>query len=492
MHILLGAINKTTNEYIYPKIANKNDNHICFECNRDVILCKGNIRIPYFRHKSDNRCDVYTNPSETQIHKDAKMLIKKIIEDNKDIIISRLCNNCKTQKNHIFTQKNKDLTVKLEYSFEYNGRKIADVACIDKSNNIYCIFEIYNTHKTIETSRPEPWFEINAKELISEINKNTEQLTINCLRNIVCDQCINIELKKKELENVKKNINDILTKKRLIYIETIKECTEQDDITKSCLRFLISINPDSITYTKNWYIIKTLYENNTIRIKIDCKYGSFDTYNGYQGNLLNWGYNNSQHYIFIDHLKKWYYEKYNSYRTINYKEINYKKDIKQIIEKINIINIKHQIKYYKKLLQDNFDDKYKKKIYELINLLKLKRCAITYIVEKNNDILIQNEITNEKIKITEYNDKSFMTIYSNSNHFYRVTINNILRWYNSSTYNFLSKIYINVEYKDKEDIKKLKGKFDPKLKCWYIFSNNYWTDDILKRWEVINTDLDKS
>ena len=36
--IILGGINKITKEYIYPKIANKNDKYICSECNKDLIL----------------------------------------------------------------------------------------------------------------------------------------------------------------------------------------------------------------------------------------------------------------------------------------------------------------------------------------------------------------------------------------------------------------------------------------------------------------------
>ena len=36
--ISLGAINKKTNEYCYPKIANKKDNYVCPDCNKDVIL----------------------------------------------------------------------------------------------------------------------------------------------------------------------------------------------------------------------------------------------------------------------------------------------------------------------------------------------------------------------------------------------------------------------------------------------------------------------
>jgi hypothetical protein len=48
-HILsLGAINKVTGEYVYPKIANKKDQYICPECNKDLILCQGKIRLHHF------------------------------------------------------------------------------------------------------------------------------------------------------------------------------------------------------------------------------------------------------------------------------------------------------------------------------------------------------------------------------------------------------------------------------------------------------------
>ena len=69
----LGAINKLTGKYVYPKIANKKDLYICPECNKDLILRQGEIRIHHFSHKVENiKCYHYTNPSETQIHKEAK------------------------------------------------------------------------------------------------------------------------------------------------------------------------------------------------------------------------------------------------------------------------------------------------------------------------------------------------------------------------------------------------------------------------------------
>ena len=82
-HILsLGAINKLNGEYVYPKTANKTDEYICPECNKDLLLCQGEIRVHHFRHKVDsiNPCHHYSNPTESQIHKEAKILLKNILE----------------------------------------------------------------------------------------------------------------------------------------------------------------------------------------------------------------------------------------------------------------------------------------------------------------------------------------------------------------------------------------------------------------------------
>ena len=95
--ILLGAINKNTREYVYPKVANKKDEYVCPDCNKDLILCQGDIRAHHFRHKVDsvNPCHHYSNPSESQIHKDAKKLLKNLLERKIPISFIRNCCCCK-------------------------------------------------------------------------------------------------------------------------------------------------------------------------------------------------------------------------------------------------------------------------------------------------------------------------------------------------------------------------------------------------------------
>jgi uncharacterized protein YkuJ len=198
-HILsLGAINKQTGEYVYPKIANKKDEYVCPDCNKDLILCQGEIIRPYFRHKVDsvNPCHHYSNPTETQIHKDGKMVMKSLLERKIPISFVRNCGSCKKNEEFEIPNTTESSKIELEYRFEYNGTKIADVGYIDNDER-FCIFEICNTHKTCSENRPEPWFEIDAETLIKLANSCSSQIKIPCIRCEKCDDCIEKEFERK-------------------------------------------------------------------------------------------------------------------------------------------------------------------------------------------------------------------------------------------------------------------------------------------------------
>ncbi len=194
-HIVsLGAINKLTGEYVYPRMANKKDNYICPECNKDLILCQGKIRVHHYRHTADNvnPCNRYSSPSESQIHKDAKLLLKSLLERKVAISFIRNCCCCKKDEKSDIPEITETSSIEVEYRFEYNGVKIADVAYID-NNEILCIFEICNTHKTCSENRPNDieWFEIDAETLIKMANDPTvSSLQIPCMRCEKCDECI--------------------------------------------------------------------------------------------------------------------------------------------------------------------------------------------------------------------------------------------------------------------------------------------------------------
>lgn len=207
----LGAINKLTGKYVYPKIANKKDKYICPECNKDLILVQGYIRIHHFRHKIDNinPCHHYSNPTETQIHKDAKILLKTLLENKTPIQFIRKCVSCKKDEEFKILEISDTSIIELEYRFNYNNNlKIADVAYID-DGDIVCIFEICNTNKTISNNRPEPWFEIDANSLLKLVNDTCFTiLKIPCIRCEKCDECIEKEMNDIKISNLEKFIRE--------------------------------------------------------------------------------------------------------------------------------------------------------------------------------------------------------------------------------------------------------------------------------------------
>lgn len=216
-HFSMGAINKTTNNYEYPKIANKVNKYKCPFCDKDIIFRNGKIKQPHFAHyKSENPCSYYEKPNETQIHKDAKLLMKTLLDNKRPINIYRRCYYCYGEKCdsddsfinyfddeieyflNLKTDNYNDNKSYIEYKFNYNNsQKSADVALVENKKLSY-IFEICYKHKTKEENRPEPWFEIKAETLINETNlsKNINEegeFEIECIRDYKCESCKNKE-----------------------------------------------------------------------------------------------------------------------------------------------------------------------------------------------------------------------------------------------------------------------------------------------------------
>ena len=267
-HFSMGAINKETEQYEYPKIANKKNKYKCPHCLKDVIFKKGKIKQPHFAHyKSENPCCYYDRPCESQIHKDAKMLMKKILDDKCNIFIERNCNYCQLNGQPLNYSDNYDIfsddyteTTKayIEYNFKYNdSNKYADIALLE-NDTIKYIFEIYYKHKTLETDRPEPWFEIKAEDLINKINSGEiidkeGNIYLECIRNYKCDSC----QYKEEIE--KKQYNEVL--------EKLKTKEREQNLEKHEL--LLMIKED---YRKIELEAKLEEEKEKERIKRECEY----------------------------------------------------------------------------------------------------------------------------------------------------------------------------------------------------------------------------
>lgn len=196
-HFSMGAMNKQTLQYEYPKIASKENKYKCPSCDQDVILRKGKIKKSHYAHKkSENPCYYYDRPSESQIHKDAKMLMKMLLDKKTCLTFCRKCCYCDKKEPEYICDitYNENTKAVIEYRFHYNhSNRSADVALLDEDGvmNIKYIFEICYKNKTKEENRPEPWFEIDAESFIKYINENEENETeIVCKREYKCACCV--------------------------------------------------------------------------------------------------------------------------------------------------------------------------------------------------------------------------------------------------------------------------------------------------------------
>ncbi len=239
-HFSMGAINQTTNSYEYANIANKSNKYKCPDCDKYVILRKGKIIRPYFAHyKSTNPCNYYNNPGETQIHKDAKMLLKTLLDNKNEITFYRECHDCMLDGDNtmdcgeIEYSENSKAVIEHKFGFNDSTRRSADVALVE-NENIQYIFEICYTNKTREENRPEPWFEIDAETLIKNVN-NYENIQngihIECIRNYKCGRCKEYHDYMRKQEDEKKKLYDTererdREKRKQIYEENQRQFKE--------------------------------------------------------------------------------------------------------------------------------------------------------------------------------------------------------------------------------------------------------------------------
>jgi len=185
---------KISREFVSPWDAVKEEEYLCPDCNNEVIFCKGTVVKPYFRHKNDgvSKCSRYDSPSESQIHKDAKVILQKLLEKRIPIVCQRACIRCSVQEEYTIDVDEYSKIV-IEHPFDYNNeKKVADIACVNSSDNsIDVIFEIMHAHKTEPSARPEPWFEIDANEFLEQMNSFVgNDRKLKCIRKLICEDCI--------------------------------------------------------------------------------------------------------------------------------------------------------------------------------------------------------------------------------------------------------------------------------------------------------------
>jgi|694.fasta_scaffold77331_6 hypothetical protein len=407
----LGAIDNITKEYVNIACAKKGEKYECPECNGEVILRKGEKNRIHFAHKKESNCEYYEHPSESQIHKDGKMLIKMLIEKNK-LEIYKECEECCEKQIMKIPEYTKEKMVKLEYSFRYDLNeniikeegvlRIADIAYINEKEEIIWIIEILNTHKTKEEDRPEPWNEIDAKELLKKDIKENEKVEIKCSRKNTCKKCYEKrykELDKKDLKELlnSENLEWFIRYKLSIYLKSNKfEIAsnnynyKKDNINN---KFIVDIfknfygekNVYLVIHKGNFYINFT-----TSKVK---NIGNIEIYDGEEYDKIY--ANPNEHYIYGSNFDM----DHNYYYIIKYILTTIGKEYVSI----NYDNTKSE-KYYVNLLKDRiylsvkYEDKEEIKKKGGYWDIELKKWYILKTNEKKVQILKKYEIIQMYLK----------------------------------------------------------------------------------------------
>ena len=330
-HFQFGAIDINTKLYTPPYQATKKTQYKCICCNELVIFKKGTIKKPHFSHYSKSECQYYDHPNESQIHKEAKLLLCHLLNSKKKIIINNTCCICKINiKTEIKYKTCSEAYTEYRVT-DNNIINIYDVVLLSK-NKIQYIFEIYYTHK--QNRNCINWFEIDAIELIN-MNIEDIEINLNCIReNMFCYETFCTK------QNFKEILLNVIDKNK-IKINQINE-----NIINFNLDWIINVEKQYFAKIKvgNYYICES--QNNDIIETID---NNIFLYTG----CNKWFKltNKIIHIVKIDEMVKniWFCEScdfnYVIENTclkycINQKGINYFNSITKKIPKINIINAK--------------------------------------------------------------------------------------------------------------------------------------------------------
>jgi hypothetical protein len=503
----LGAINKHTKQYCCAKLANKKEQYICPECNKELIIKKGTKRVHHFAHyKDDNPCTYYNTPTETQIHKDAKLALKQILDNSIPLKITRKCYSCKSYIYDWDVPDLKNCNIEIEYRFDYKkSLKIADLAVLYK-NDIYTIFEIYNSHITKDDTRPEPWFEFDAKTVLNRINKNSIEL--ECIRKEECEECLQQQYIKElstwlniygDKWNGDQNVLEIIVRKVLgqtdfnyEYCICCKGKCTRECMYKECKVSHLRFDFDAqFAFQANKELIDIFNQVLTKYVVIHSHKGGLEAYiidkedesqyNYYDINLCCYmkcvfPYNCKVDFsgegtvnIIIKILKMIYYY-LQSYKKMTKIELDYDSENPKILDYKYTSNEKDNndvtnastYRYIRKAKQKET----KVKSYNVESILNDNNIEFT---ENNNIITIIHPHTKEKIRRSMITNKTyFQQEWTTS-----ITLQDIVEWYKSTTSLCKENIYLQVPFSEKDIVKALGARWDTDKKKWYVINTSF-------------------
>lgn len=177
------AINTTTGAFTFAAFASKSQHYKCPECSERVTFRNGDVRGAHFAHLPESKCAYSGGEGET--HKTAKHLLAHILTIKEPVEFRCKCSQCNRLYDIVDIHHRLDDDVTQELVLP-NGNR-ADVAVAGKDGLRYVI-EVCDTHKT-ESTRPEPWFEVNAVDVIKAYNEKLDY-AFRCVRtDRTCKNC---------------------------------------------------------------------------------------------------------------------------------------------------------------------------------------------------------------------------------------------------------------------------------------------------------------
>tara|TARA_R110001606_G_scaffold154388_1_gene296031 strand:+ start:4248 stop:5369 length:1122 start_codon:yes stop_codon:yes gene_type:complete len=257
------ALNIDNGLYILPVNARRGDNLECERCGEKVVKCMSSLLLDFYKHSLNCRnCSYFSNKMEKinfdsssskriikdardNIHKKAIELLCHHLSNGNEIIIYTNCNE--SYKNICLSGYRTNIKLEEgdkaeeEFGFKLNpddtSYKKADIAIINKNNEMKMIIEIYNTHVTEEKNRPTniPWFELDAFDTIDKIIAGDN--VFDCIKPWTCKSCcdertrrqIEDDKDKKEKEAQRVKNNELKEQRRLVSEEKERKEKEEKD-----------------------------------------------------------------------------------------------------------------------------------------------------------------------------------------------------------------------------------------------------------------------
>ena len=254
------ALEVDTGYYVIAKYARKDKQNRCPKCNKECIVCDGEIKEKYIRHKVKvkGECDYfdagliiteknkYTPKVRNLFHNASIVYLQNFLNKGYKLIITKKCKFKYKCENIVKEIKLEDGdSVKVEKSFYLNGViKRGDLCILDKNENIKIILEIFDTHRTDENDRPNDieWYELDVNDIMEYYDDDGDYdvIKLNCNRYYVCYPCENHrqeilkqqEEEYKQRQKQKEEYEQRQKQKKLKELERIKQKEEYEQRQK--------------------------------------------------------------------------------------------------------------------------------------------------------------------------------------------------------------------------------------------------------------------